>query len=946
MSEFLPQYTFLPWLRRGIGALAEASSGSARLRVDLHVKISGDTGANQVVKRQAELLGPADVGGIERRAIVRSIPRAGVLDYEANFLAAIEFYDEDFPWRYTPVLPQAGQLQPWLCLVVLETKEFTRQGISGAQLPYISVQAQALLDAFPKPKNLASWAHVHLNFGLPPNLSKVAEVSTFIQQTLNENPNAGCSRLLCPRRLKPDTDYTAFLLPTFEKGRRAGLGSDDLELDQIPNAQSAWSPNPANKDALDFPVYFEWSFSTASAGDFEDLARKLKPADPSQLLGGGRLMDLQKMGWGQKYQSKTANRAQPGAIVLESALRIPKSPGVKDPQASLIFGQDAAADAALAANLSKLLNLGAEPLSKGMSNAPNPLFSGSTIDDDPFVVPPLYGSFYRKENEKKLADTNDWYKQLNTNPAYRTIAAQGSKVIQDDQEQFMDRAWDQLALLNETRATTRRWQFSLQISEALFEKRLKNVLSTSVQNEALRAQMINLVAPMHPALKTGTGNYSAALNGAAYGATYSRGFAKLTRSGGPLMRRTGVKMISDKLFWTGVVVLPPPTNYVKKALDEAINFLNNPRGWGFGLGTFSEENLKNKGLSSLNAMKTALASFQPFSQEIGIKTAPIPKNKEMFEGLAAQIRPVKTIPVRFRAISGLKKTGPTPESIEPLRESIEFPDPMYRPLAERDPHFILPALDRIPPNSVTLMEPNHAFIEAYLLGLNHEMAREFLWRELPVGLDGTFFQQFWDQRNNPNSSSNPGQFKDLLPAKNWTGGDLGAAQHRPSKLAGAGQSGVAVFVVKGDLLRKYPNTLIFVQKAKWKDPQTRKERLVDTPTKMPIFSAQVDPDFALIGFDLSPTELKGDLKKTEQAGWFFVLKERVGDTHFGLDLTASGNDPAWSQIPEIQENQCLDVESTNFKKLPHYTGPQAQQIASLLYQNPFMLMVHASQLIL
>ena len=51
------------------------------------------------------LYGPGDLTGIERRAIVRVEPRDWITDYEPNYLPHIEFYDEDFPWRYTPAAP-------------------------------------------------------------------------------------------------------------------------------------------------------------------------------------------------------------------------------------------------------------------------------------------------------------------------------------------------------------------------------------------------------------------------------------------------------------------------------------------------------------------------------------------------------------------------------------------------------------------------------------------------------------------------------------------------------------------------------------------------------------------------------------------------------------------------------------------------------------------------
>ena len=70
--------------------------------------------------------------------------------------------------------------------------------------------------------------------------------------------------------------------------------------------------------------------------------------------------------------------------------------------------------------------------------------------------------------------------------------------------------------------------------------------------------------------------------------------------------------------------------------------------------------------------------------------------------------------------------------------------PMFRPLADMSPDLFCPNVNLVPPNSITLLETNPRFIESYLVGLNHEMARELLWREYPTDQRGSVFRQFWD----------------------------------------------------------------------------------------------------------------------------------------------------------------------------------------------------------
>ena len=82
---------------------------------------------------------------------------------------------------------------------------------------------------------------------------------------------------------------------------------------------------------------------------------------------------------------------------------------------------------------------------------------------------------------------------------------------------------------------------------------------------------------------------------------------------------------------------------------------------------------------------------------------------------------------------------------EQFQEAMAYPVldvPMYQPLVDISSELFLPNLNLIEPNSITLLETNQRFIEAYMVGLNHEFARELLWREYPT-----------DQRGCPSASS-------------------------------------------------------------------------------------------------------------------------------------------------------------------------------------------------
>ena len=135
MSEPTSTYTFLPWLRTGIGArLAQSPAGAGRASVQLKLHIEGDGAIRRTVNRSVDLYGPGDILGVSTRAIVRTVPRQGSPDFESNFLAAIDFYDEDFPWRYSPAAPNADRVAPWLWLLALENAEFDLMTAFGVGL--------------------------------------------------------------------------------------------------------------------------------------------------------------------------------------------------------------------------------------------------------------------------------------------------------------------------------------------------------------------------------------------------------------------------------------------------------------------------------------------------------------------------------------------------------------------------------------------------------------------------------------------------------------------------------------------------------------------------------------------------------------------------------------------------------------------------------------------
>ena len=264
----MSRYRYLPWVREGAAhALrqprhARARARTARQQAAVRLPVSLLVNDATRVDVPLRLYGPGDVIGIDPRAVLRTDPLRHTADFEPNYLACIEFDIPDFPWLFTPAAAGAnGRLRPWLVLVVVRRSEDMLTRPTGdAPLPRIEVPVGELPDL------AESWAWAH---------AQVVELdaSQSVEQILGAEPDRNLSRLVCPRRLEPETHYLACVVPAFEAGRKAGLGEEVKAADED-RLSPAWT---TAQPTVRLPVYYHWEFATGTGGDFETLARRLKP---------------------------------------------------------------------------------------------------------------------------------------------------------------------------------------------------------------------------------------------------------------------------------------------------------------------------------------------------------------------------------------------------------------------------------------------------------------------------------------------------------------------------------------------------------------------------------------------------------------------------------------------------------------------------------------------
>jgi hypothetical protein len=316
---------------------------------------------------------------------------------------------------------------------------------------------------------------------------------------------------------------------------------------------------------------------------------------------------------------------------------------------------------------------------------------------------------------------------------------------------------------------------------------------------------------------------------------------------------------------------------------------------------------------------------------------------------------------------------PPVDDMLPAMAYPDFPAPTYKLLIDRDKELLLPNLELIPPNTFSLLRTNQKFIESYLIGLNYEMGRELLWREYPTDMRGSYFRQFWDVKGiiSPTTSSEDANaLKDIAPIHTWPKTNpLGKNNARDKE----GDSEQLVFVVRGDLLKKFPNTLIYAQKAfkdskgKWFINKDLDDTALAKEVRFPLYQADIPPDIKLLGFDLTVNEAAGvdavsDFPGNKE-GWFFVIAEVPGEPRFGMDISfdpdlpnaVTWNDLSWENfeggdIPFISGTKAPvkpgggKFNVANADTLGTW-GRSAADMATILLQRPVMIAVHATEML-
>lgn len=856
------------------------------------------------------LLGPDAVVGIDAGHITRTDPAPGAAGVEDNFLVIAEFERPDLPWLFTPACPNvSNRLRPWLVLAVFEAAKTKLQ--AGKRLPQVTVSDNDLPDL----NDSWGWAHAQATV----DGAEDAALAALIPPS-----NGGAiSRLICPRRLQPDKEYLACIVPSTQPGVQAALG---MPIDPGPRLDMAWQAGAGSDVTL--PVFFSWTFSTGDKGDFKSLVQRLQGVAPDTIPGfGTRTIDMSSPWENPPQLGDGMNIELDGALTVGGADR----PGTLTDQAR----------AAFETRLTSLLDF---PATLEPTN-PN---GDPTLS---IVAPPIYGG--RHAGQVEVRDSVGWLRTLNLDPRRRIAAAFGTRFVQDHQEFLMARAWDQFGAVLGANKLRARAELAAEVADRLHARHFTTLGDSELFSMAAPARTRVVMG------ESGTLQATAATTALPRGAATVT-FSRFIRPSGPVGRRAfngaqstlvergltntlNVAPPASQLDGLGQSMLsgPPAAQITADATGRMVNV-----AWQSVLAIDKTvpqagdltQILKVISTTTLEQTTVGLVSGFP----VLILNAPPPVHADppslasiLLQQLLPSRRIIQRLDGRITVPPGLGGGNTT----RPVMAYPQLTAPLALSLIKEHPEYLLPGLGNFPDDRVTLMIASPAFVEAFLAGANHEMNRELLWREYPTDQRGTPFQSFWPR---------PDRSPDIPPMTQWPLmtelGDNGPAN-------GPDRENMVVLLVRGELLRRFPQLIVYAAPAMIVNGVPTLNTDVRLWTA-PIFLLPLDSKTTVFAYPFSPSEVHSN-SSLGNAGMYFVFSEPVAGPRFNFDEPSASpptqwTDLDWSRVPANRgfavAGKAVDPETlANLPASPSWNH-DANDIARIAFARPYRVAFFADKL--
>lgn len=792
---------FLGWQRPATFRMAQPTpADAARATGLLSVELRDEAGP---VPATAPFLlaGPGDVSAIARDRIGQRYPHPGTLDAEQTKLAYLELLDPDLPWRYSPEPNPglgAGRIQPWIVLVVGTRAEVRLDG------GLVTLVGRSVLDAH-RLSDSSQWAHVH------------------------DLGGRQIARILSPRSLvRADgtgEEWVAVLVPAWQVSEDPG---------GVQRRTGSWDTTVAQ---VTLPAYHSWTFRThPEHGDFSTLARALEPLTPADKA------TLTARGFGR---ARVAVSGMPEQVQTTSgALRTIPEPGEPPIEGPL--------DPAVEAAVERLTQVPPDqPWTLGAPRYDAPWHPGP-VDGVPFVWP-LQGDDVAPPG---------WRRQLRVEPRYRGAAGLGAWNAIAWQDRITGAAAEQAGAVALAASRIRHLVAGLRAGGSLWRRRLP-------------ADPVARLAVLGPMLARVPAANGGSVLDATRGRTPALRTALFSSAGQRLVRRRSAvrREAGEAADLAGLIAAanrcpPEPAvddldDHVQRELQgqHAVEGLRGGLQDAFGALVETLEVDEE----TMVSLRGAINDRDAIEEAVGLLARPGPESwcrpldLDAFAGSVAQgVDPTVAWPVAAeRVLAGF--TGLRPPLLAEPETAPELDIPLWSFLNEHARDWMLPGAGDIPADRVLPVQTNPVFVDAYLVGANHQTLGELRWRNLPITARWTPLRRFW-QRVDPAADAVATDIRPVVglatDAPIWPDeSPLGDASHQTTT-----QSVSLVVVVHSPVFRRYPATLIYLvphdggpQPWAVTPPLATPE---ERPRHFPIFSGRMTPDLVFFGFDLPPGAIR------------------------------------------------------------------------------------------
>ncbi len=701
------------------------------------------------------------------------------------------------------------------------------------------------------------------------------------------------ARLLCPQRLQPRTRYIALVVPLFESGRLAGLGKD------VPDAGAPGFAWTAGATSATLPVYLSWRFATGAGRGAEDMLRDLFALPPEG--------DLPRV----PVDADAAGALMPPLVGTEIEKRAvfavrPASPQQPDP--------------ALAAALD---------------------VTAATTDGR--LPMPAYARIFAGGVEPGSSGAARWYDGANLDASLRVMAGYGTAVVRRRQDEIVGFVLDSAGQIEEANAILSRAHTAMALTRPLHAKLRAPEVSLSALDR--------LLGPAAARTWHSDGSIGRHVAGTVDEVLQDPTLRRALAAGGSLDRdrasrgdladavRTQAAAASEAPVVPGATPIGPAMTSIDASTSSASGTID---AEGADIADLLDR-LSHDPSGLREDPELTDAHDQRRERQDEDRRRPdqagvpgeVASSADLRTSIVDGLRPGATVPPRIAdQIDGLP-AGPLPQRI--LAEPV-WPHPIIPELFALDPATLSPGLSELPDDGVMALSFDAAAIDAVVLGANTEVLRELRWRGVPHDPLSSPVRRVFP------APSSAGQLPpDTLPIRGWD----------PTRPLGGGRAGEINFVVliRSQLFRKYPETVITLVESKW-NPATGKRELDPNRTHLPRIMGRLGEDITYVGFSQDRLEMVGDPDPaSDRPGGFLVFEQPDGGLSFGLnddvdDIVAprrldSWNELAWSDLtaPEIGPG-VLNAEVDG----PLVWGTNSATMAAILVERRVTVALHVSDI--